>query len=233
MISREPLNRYIRTDSHSTANEYISLRVWNDACVGNRWQQSDGPRGDDYDDRWKSLAARGQSIHGEADLVEVLLQESGGTRVLDAGCGTGRVAIELARRGYSAVGVDADARMLDAARAKAPELNWIEADLVELGAINAVEFDLIVLAGNVMIFLNPGSEERVLRGLCEHLAPGALLVSGFQLQPDRLPLKEYDRLAEAVGLERRARWATWDREPFSEGDYAVSVHRRLGSPGGL
>ncbi|HEX7827307.1 MAG TPA: SAM-dependent methyltransferase, partial [Mycobacterium sp.] len=57
-----------------------------------RWQDTDAPRGDDYDARWRSLAATGQNVHGEADLVESLLRESGGTRVLDAGCGTGRVA---------------------------------------------------------------------------------------------------------------------------------------------
>jgi len=196
------------------------------AQVGTRWQRTDAPRGDEYDARWRSLAAEGQSIHGEADLVEALLRESGGTRVLDAGCGTGRVAIELALRGFSVVGVDADAGMLDAARVKAQEPVWIEADLVDLRASLDTEFDLVVLAGNVMIFLDPGSEERVLHGLVEHLVPGGLLVSGFGIRPERLSLEEYDRLAEAAGLESVARWATWDREPFTEGDYAVSVHRR-------
>jgi len=59
-------------------------------------------------------------MHGEATFVEAL----GVRRVLDAGCGTGRVAIELARRGLDVVGVDADPGMLSAARAKAPELEW-------------------------------------------------------------------------------------------------------------
>ena len=75
--------------------------------MGTRWQNADAPRGDDYDARWTVLAAQGRNVHGEADLVESLLRESGGTRVLDAGCGTGRVAIELARRGFSVTGVDA------------------------------------------------------------------------------------------------------------------------------
>lgn len=54
------------------------------------------------------------------------------TRVLDAGCGTGRVARELAQRGVAVVGVDVDAQMLATARAKAPELVWIEHDLASL-----------------------------------------------------------------------------------------------------
>ena len=85
--------------------------------MSTRWHETDAPRGDEYDARWRTLAARGANVHGEADLVEALLREEGGTRVLDAGCGTGRVAIELARRGFSVVGMDADAPMLAAARA--------------------------------------------------------------------------------------------------------------------
>ena len=191
-----------------------------------RWQGTDAPRGDDYDARWKRLAAAGQSIHGEADLVEALLRESGGTRVLDAGCGTGRVAIELAARGFETVGVDVDGRMLATARSKAPGLTWLEADLADIGAHLDVDFDLVVLAGNVMIFLDPGSEGRVLHAVGARLISGGLLVAGFQLRGDRVPLAEYDRLAAGAGFEPVARWATWDREPFTGGDYAVSVHRQ-------
>ena len=137
------------------------------------------------------------------------------------------MAVELAARGFSVVGVDVDNGMLTAARVKNPELEWIESDLSEVGGHIDGEFDLGVLAGNVMIFLGPGSEGRVLRELGACLAPGALLVAGFAVRPDRLPLEGYDQLARAAGLERVARWATWDREPFTGGDYAVSVHRRL------
>src|SRR2546421_3509407 len=69
--------------------------------------------------------------HGEADLVF-----SYGPRcVLDGGCGTGRVAIELSRRGVEVVGVDLDRDMIELARAKAPDLTWINADLGELGEL--------------------------------------------------------------------------------------------------
>ena len=83
-----------------------------------RWLlRDDVPRGDDYDQRWRDLTDSGEGIHGEADLISAL---SAGGSVLDAGCGTGRVAIELARRGHEVVGVDLDPGMLDTARAKAP-----------------------------------------------------------------------------------------------------------------
>jgi SAM-dependent methyltransferase len=194
--------------------------------MSTRWQRTDAPRGDDYDARWRTLAADGRNIHGEADLVTALLAEHGGSRVLDAGCGTGRVAIELADRGHQVVGVDVDGGMLTAARAKRPDLRWVEADLSELGAHLSGEFDLAVLAGNVMIFVEPGTEGRVLDAVSARIAVGGLLVSGFQLRPDRLTLADYDQLTESAGLRPVARWATWDREPFTGGDYVVSVHRR-------
>ena len=76
---------------------------------------------DQYDERWAALAATGEEIHGEVDLVEALLLEHGLTgAVLDAGCGTGRVAVELAARGHAVTGVDLDPALLDAARVKDP-----------------------------------------------------------------------------------------------------------------
>ena len=196
--------------------------------MSTRWQRTESPRGEVYDSRWESMAAAGQNIHGEADLVESLLAESGGRSVLDAGCGTGRVAIELARRGYPVVGVDADEEMLGTARAKAPELSWISADLSDLAGVDdrlPRIVDLVLLAGNVMIFTEPGTEGRVLSNLSARLAPGGLMVAGFSLRPDRLGLRRYDDLAAAAGLVAVDRWATWARAPFTGGDYAVSVHR--------
>lgn len=193
--------------------------------MSTRWQQSDRPRGDDYDKRWERLAASGASVHGEADLIETLLRETGGTSVLDAGCGTGRVAIELAARGFSAVGLDADPAMLSAAKAKAPQVRWIEADLVETDAHLQETFDIVAMPGNVMIFLDRGTEAAVVDQLARRLAPGGLLVAGFQLLTGRLTLARYDEVAAAAGLRLVDRWATWDRNPYNGGDYAVSVHR--------
>ncbi|MCC6435052.1 MAG: class I SAM-dependent methyltransferase [Acidimicrobiales bacterium] len=202
----------------------------------NRWlSRDDVPRGGDYDERWRRLAESGANIHGEADCVERLLaplhDELGGTRpisVLDAGCGTGRVGIELARRGYDVVGVDVDPAMLAEARLKHPDGTWLLADLAELdlSAHRAGRrFDLVAAPGNVMIFLAAGTEAVVLQRLAAHLGPGGRLVAGFQLGADRLGLDAYDSLATAAGLALEHRWATWDGEPFVGGDYAVSVHR--------
>ena len=121
--------------------------------------------------------------------------------------------------------------MLEVARAKAPELTWVESDLATLDAASDrldPPFDVAVAAGNVMIFLAPGSEAAVVASLARHLVPGGLLVAGFQLGPGRLPLAEYDEHAGAAGLTLADRWSTWEREPFAAGGvYAVSVHARI------
>ena len=144
--------------------------------------------------------------------------------MLDAGCGTGRVAIELARRGYPTTGVDLDAAMLETARAKAPDLEWVLADLDGL-SLSGRRFTAVVAAGNVMIFLAPGSERRVVASLAGLLSPAGLLIAGFQLGTSGIGLDHYDEVAASAGLVLADRWSTWDQEPFrAGGDYAVSVH---------
>ena len=196
------------------------------------WEIGGAARSDVYDDRWRRMEARGEWVHGEADLVCWFEPAS----VLDAGCGTGRVAIELDRRGIDVAGVDLDARMLDEARSKAPHVQWVLGDLadVEIAASGATkgrrEFDLIVLAGNVMVFVEVGTEAAIVANMARHLGPGGRLVAGFRLGLSPLSFADYDRFAAGAGLELEHRWTTWDREPFDGGSYAVTVHRR---PAGL
>lgn len=193
-------------------------------------------KGSTYDARWEQLAARGESVHGEADLVSWLLAESAGpghpSAILDGGCGTGRVAIELARRGHRTVGVDRDADLLAAARAKAPELTWAEADLADMGEhVAPGSIDLAVLAGNVLIFVDPGTEATVVEAVATALRPGGRLVAGFQVRPGGYHPTHLDRDAARAGLERATRWSTWDRGPWmAGGDYQVSVHVRPDDP---
>jgi SAM-dependent methyltransferase len=174
----------------------------------------------DYAARFDDLAASGVDVHGEVAFVQMF----GPARVLDAGCGTGRVASELANRGVDVVGVDVSADMIAVARDRRPDLDWRVGDLVDMRL--AKEFDVVVMAGNVMIFVAPGTEAAVVANVARHLAPGGLLVAGFQLRPDGYGVDEYDAHAIAAGLELVERWSTWGRQPWTNGDYAVSVHRR-------
>ena len=187
----------------------------------NRWLRERTTTGDAYDATYERRAAAGEDVHGEATFVMRFSPAS----VLDAGCGTGRVGRQLARFDVEVVGVDIDAEMLGTARRKGPDVDWQLADLstVDLGR----PFDAIVLAGNVMIFLEPGKEGAVLANMARHLSPGGVLIAGFQLQPGRLTLGQYDEMAAPADVVLAERWATWDCAPWVPGGaYAVSVHRR-------
>jgi SAM-dependent methyltransferase len=180
-----------------------------------------GLPGDDYDRTYDARAAAGEDVHGEASFVMRFAPGS----VLDAGCGTGRIARELARRGVATVGADRDQRMLSTAQETAPELDWRLADLAtaELGGA----FDEALMAGNVMLFVDRGTEGVVLANMARHLHPGGRLIAGFQLGARALPIERYDALARDAGLELEERWSTWDRDQWRPGDaYAVSVHRK-------
>jgi SAM-dependent methyltransferase len=193
---------------------------------GSRWTDDpDVPRGARYDERFRRLEADGHDVHGEAALVAELAP---GPRVLDAGCGTGRVAIELDRRGLDVVGVDLDAAMLATARANAPQLRWHQADLATFELPDEAPFDAAVLAGNVLVFVAPGTEAAAIARCAALLAPGGVLVAGFQLRRSGYGVDALDADADAAGLVLRDRWSTWDRQPWSaDGHYQVSVHVRL------
>jgi SAM-dependent methyltransferase len=192
--------------------------------TGNRWMSGDGARGEAYDRRWEALAAAGQEVHGEADFVD----RYGPGSVLDAGCGTGRVALELHRRGHAVVGVDLDPRMLEAARQKGPNLTWVHGDLTDSGLLIGETFDVVVMAGNVMIFVTPGSEGAVVANMARLVVRGGRVISGYSLgSAGGFDVAAHDLVAEAAGLELEGRWSTWDAEPFGPGSsYAVSVHRK-------
>jgi SAM-dependent methyltransferase len=178
--------------------------------------------GDRYQRRFDQLAESGVDVHGEAGFVAALHPRS----VLDAGCGTGRVAIELASRGVTVVGVDRDASMVATARRLRPDLEWHVGDLaaVDLGET----FEVVVMAGNVPLFTPPGTQAALVAACRRHLAAGGALVAGFELGRG-YSVEEYDRHCRDLGLVPVERWSTWDRAPFDDqASYVVSVHREAG-----
>ncbi|WP_327037855.1 class I SAM-dependent methyltransferase [Micromonospora maris] len=209
-----------------------------------RWATDTGPEHSQwYVDRFRQLAAEGADLAGEARLVDALVPPR--SRILDAGCGTGRVGAELAARGHTVVGVDADPVLVEAARADHPGPRWLVADLTTLDLAAAGEpepfdaavldlaaagepepFDAAVLAGNVMTFVAAGTEVAVLRQVAAHVRPDGVIAIGFGT--DRgYPLADFDAHVAAAGLRRDHRFATWDLRPWhDDADFAVTVLRR-------
>lgn len=200
-----------------------------------RWSQaSDTARGSSYAARFDQLAASGHDVHGEASFCARLVPV--GSRILDAGCGTGRVALRLAELGYDCTGVDLDQDMLRVARERGPDLPWIAADLASpdlTTILGATSYHLVVAAGNVIPFLAEGTEASAVTNLAALVRPAGLLVAGFGLDDSHLPrsaaaipLSSYDAWCTDAGLTLEARYATWDGDPYTGGGYAVSVHRK-------
>ncbi|MFW3170324.1 class I SAM-dependent methyltransferase [Geodermatophilus sp. CPCC 206100] len=191
-----------------------------------RMTQEDPGHSAAYVRRFRDLAAQGFDLGGEARLVDAMLPR--GSRVLDAGCGPGRVGGWLAALGHDVVGVDVDPVLIAAAEEDHPGPRWLVGDLAELDlpALGIPEpFDAIVCAGNVMAFLAPSTRVAVLRGMRAHVADDGRAAIGFGAGRGY----EFDQfLADA----RSAGWtpdlllSTWDLRPFTPGsDFLVAVLR--------
>ena len=189
--------------------------------------ENDSEHSQRYIERFRQLASAGADLAGEARLVDAMLPRA--ARVLDAGCGQGRVGAALADRGHAVTGVGADAALIAAAQAGHPGSRWINADLAELDLPargDPEPFDAAVLAGNVMLFVAAGTEQQVLARIAAHLRPGGFAVAGFAAGRG-YDLADFDRQAAAAGLAREHRFATWDLRPWQDGaPFAVSVLRK-------
>ena len=178
-----------------------------------------------YAERWRSLAAAGHDLDGEARLIDAMAER--GSRILDAGCGTGRVGAYLAARGHSIVGIDLDEVLISEARETCPAGEWHVGDLAETGPEQLGDgFDIAASAGNVMTFLDPASRSAVIANLASVLAPGGRLITGFGAGRG-YDFDEYaDDLTQA-GLRIENRFATWTLQPFAaDSDFLVCVSVR-------
>ncbi len=97
-------------------------------------------------------------------------------RVLDVGCGAGRILGYLCQLGGQVHGFDLSAAMVGYCRKAYPDANVWVGDLGALGDTVQGSFDCVLAACNVLDVFDDHSRRRVLKELREHIAPGGLLV---------------------------------------------------------
>jgi SAM-dependent methyltransferase len=177
-----------------------------------------------YVERFRSMAAAGDDLAGEARLVDAMAPR--GARILDAGCGPGRVGGALHRLGHHVVGVDIDPVLIAAAEEDHPGPTWVVADLAHLdlpaGGI-AADFDVVVCAGNVMTFVEAAGRRDVLARIGEHLGATGRAVIGFG-SGRGYGFEEFRSDCRAAGLHTDVQLCTWDLRPFApQSDFLVAV----------
>lgn len=181
-----------------------------------------------YIERFRTMAAEGHDLDGEARFVDAMVPR--GARILDAGCGPGRVGGRLAALGHHVVGVDIDPELIAAAQGDHPNAIWLARDLAVLDLASegvSNRFDVIVSAGNVMTFLDPATRCDALRRLAAHLAPEGRLSIGFGAGRE-YPFDDFFADVAAAGLGEELRLSSWDLRPFDDSSGFLVAVLRLG-----
>ncbi len=190
-----------------------------------RWELAgDGNRG--YGTTFARLVREGADVDGEARLADVLVGR--GARILDIGSGMGRVAAALRARGHVVTAVEPDPALVEQCRRTYPDLDVIHADILDVDTADlGAGFDLVVLVGNVMVFLAPDTERDVLRRVRDVLAPGGRALVGFHPADGPATARDYspeDFTADATACGLRVDLHAGSYELHPPGpDYAVWV----------
>ncbi|MGK8361032.1 class I SAM-dependent methyltransferase [Corynebacterium amycolatum] len=190
-----------------------------------------------YANRWRGFMREGRDIDGEARLVDAMAPRH--ARILDAGCGQGRVGGYLAKAGHRVVGVDVDPYLIDEAKRQFPDATWLVGDLAQLpqvlddGLENTLHsdakpvFDIIICPGNVLTFVATEDRGKVLKGFAEVLNPqGGRAIVGFGTGRG-WDFADFETTAQQAGLTVIQRYSTWDLRPFDgESQFLVAVLER-------
>lgn len=195
-----------------------------------RWQLA-GEARHGYGRHFADLCAHGVDVDGEARLADALLARE--SRVLDVGSGMGRVGEALRRRGHRVVATEPDRPLRAQSRATFPDLPVLSLEALELtaerlhAAGHPASYDLVLLVGNVMVFVAESTEQQVLAGLAQLLAPGGRMLVGFEVEPRKsgargYPVAEFVEDARGAGLTVQHHFGSYELHPPVD-DYAVLV----------
>lgn len=183
------------------------MATWNEIIAANPLHS------ENYARRWDNMVAQGHDIDGEARLIDAIAPHRG-ARILDAGCGQGRLGGYLAKRGHEVVGSDIDEHLISRAKEQFPEATWYVGDLSN-DPIAEDNFEIAVSAGNVMGFLDPNGRESALKHIFDALKSGGRFVVGYGAGRG-WGFDDFMATAQKVGFETENVFESWDLLPFNE-----------------
>lgn len=187
-----------------------------------RWELA-GAGNKGYGETFAQRVTAGDDIDGEARLADALAPRN--ARILDIGSGMGRVSAALLSRGHQVVATEPDPELRAQSGATYPGLEVLPHEALALDPDELGAFDLVVVVGNVMIYLGEGTERPVLQRVRDLLAPDGRVLLGFHLTAVKAgsrtyPADEFVADAEASGLRVVHRFGSYElHEP--EASYAV------------
>jgi SAM-dependent methyltransferase len=162
-------------------------------------------------------------------VSEILAAAGWPESALDIGCGSGRLTVELARRGAAATGIDTNARQLEAARERAgragAEVTFAHGDMDEPLAFADAAFGAVTSRLSLMVARDPLA---TLREVARVTAPGGAVVTAVWARIEENPWFGEPRaaVAEALGPERAAFARAFGR--LGEAEELADLHRRAG-----
>lgn len=179
----------------------------------NQWLaavRADPSHSSNFAQRWSGLEAQGQDIYGEARMIDAMAPR--GSRILDAGCGSGRIGGWLAARGHQVLGIDLDPHLIAVAQEDYPQAQWLAGNLADSAVFDLDgsrrQFDIIVSAGNVVAFFSTAERIPSLRNVRSVLAPQGRIVIGFGAGRG-YEFSQFRQDANAAGLVIDQEYSTW------------------------
>jgi len=172
----------------------------------------------------------------EVDFLVEELELKDGESILDVGCGTGRHAIELAKRGYTVTGLDLSAEMLARAAAKAEAANvkveWVRADATQFAFTKQFDAAICLCEGAFGLLSQTddpiGQPLAILRNISRSLKPGAKAV--FTVLNAAAMLRKYQKKDIEEGRFDPITMVESSEYPPQEGLPAIPVRERAFAP---